>query len=129
MDIELLSVGVALPAHQYTQEAALALATRICCSDERQRRFAKVLYQHSGVQTRHGVLPLEEADRWAPSGVCTEDGSPNRGPSTEVRMRYYREHALPLAEAAAQQALHDAACAPGDITHVVTASCTGFTAP
>jgi alkylresorcinol/alkylpyrone synthase len=129
MDIDLLSVGVALPQHQYTQEAALALAGRICCSDERQRRFAKVLYQHSGVRTRHGVLPLEEADRWAPSDACSDEGSPNRGPSTEVRMRYYRENALPLAEAAAKQALQDAACAPGNITHVVTASCTGFTAP
>jgi alkylresorcinol/alkylpyrone synthase len=130
MNIDLLSVGVALPAHQYTQEASLALATRVCCSDERQRRFAKVPYQHSGVHTRHGVLPLEEADRWARGGDSySDDGSRNRGPSTEVRMQFYREHALPLAEAAAQQALYDAACRPGDISHVVTASCTGFTAP
>lgn len=129
MNIDVLSVGVATPPHQYTQEASLALAHRICCADERRRRFAKVLYEHSGVRTRHGVLPLEEADRWAPEGACGSDSVANRGPSTAVRMDYYRQHAPPLAVSAARHALLESGCSPAEITHVVTASCTGFTAP
>jgi predicted naringenin-chalcone synthase len=129
MDVKLLSVGVASPEHEVRQEDALALAQRICCTDDRQKRFAKVLYQHSCVDTRHGVLPVEEADRWAPNGPWNADGSPNLGPSTEVRMEYYREHALPVAHRAAQQALDRSGCRPRDISHVVTASCTGFMAP
>jgi predicted naringenin-chalcone synthase len=129
MGVKLLSVGVATPANVIKQDEALALAQRICCTDDRQRRFAKVLYQHSGVTSRYGVLPLAEADRWAPHGPLNADGSLNQGPSTEVRMDYYREHALPLAQRAAQLALERSGCMPAALTHVVTASCTGFTAP
>jgi predicted naringenin-chalcone synthase len=129
MNVELLSIGVAAPAHEVRQEDALALAHRICCSDDRQRRFASVLYQHSGVRTRHSVLPLTEADRWAPDGACPPGAPPNFGPSTDQRMAYYQEHALPLAQRAAQQALDQSGCRRRDITHIVTASCTGFTAP
>ena len=125
----MLSIGVAYPAHEIKQEAALALAQRVCCTDDRQKRFAKVLYQHSGVNTRHAVLPLAEADRWAPNGPLNADGSPNLGPSTAIRMEYYREHALPVAYRAAQQAFNRSGCEPQEISHVVTASCTGFTAP
>lgn len=129
MDVELLSVGVAVPAHEITQEASLALTQRVCCVDSRQRRFAKVLYGHAGVATRYGVLPLVEADRWAPNGPLATDGTPNLGPSTEARMEYYQQHALPLALEASRQALDRSGCQPSEITHVVTTSCTGFTAP
>jgi predicted naringenin-chalcone synthase len=129
MHVELLSVAVASPPHEIAQRDALALAQRICCTGDKQRRFATVLYNHSGVNARHAVLPLSEADRWAPHGAIHPDGSANLGPDTEVRMEYYREHALPLAAAASQQALDDSRCRPRDVTHVVTASCTGFTAP
>jgi predicted naringenin-chalcone synthase len=129
MNVELLAVAVSSPPHEIRQAEALALAQRVCCVDERQKRFAKALYQHSGVETRHAILPLAEADRWAPEGAYRTDGSLNPGPSTEERMAYYREHALPLAVAAAQQALTQSGAGPRDVTHVVTASCTGFTAP
>ena len=129
MDVQVLSVGVAAPGNEIKQDAALTLAQRICCTDDRQRRFAKALYQHSGVESRYGVLPLAEADRWAPDGPLNADGSANLGPCTEVRMEYYRAHALPLAHQAAQLALERADCPPGAVTHIVTASCTGFTAP
>lgn len=129
MDVELLSVGVAVPVHEITQEASLALTQRICCVDSRQKRFAKVLYEHAGVATRYGVLPLTEADRWAPDVPLSTDEAPNRGPSTEARMEYYQQHALPLALEASRQALDRSGCQPSEITHLVTASCTGFTAP
>ena len=129
MSIELLSVGIASPPHEIPHDAALALCERVCCANDRQRRFARVLYQHCGVATRYGVLPPSEADRWAPQEADHIDRLPNHGPSTSVRMEYYREHALPLAERAATQALARSGCDPLDISHVVTASCTGFTAP
>jgi alkylresorcinol/alkylpyrone synthase len=129
MNVRLLSVGVATPANLIKQDEALSLAQRICCVDNRQRRFAKALYEHSAVESRYGILPLTEADRWAPHGPLNADGSANRGPSTEVRMEYYREHALPLAHRAAQLAMEKSSCPAAALTHVVTASCTGFTAP
>ena len=44
-------------------------------------------------------------------------------------MQRYAEEALPLAGAAAEQALDNAALPPAAVTHLVTVSCTGFFAP
>jgi predicted naringenin-chalcone synthase len=44
-------------------------------------------------------------------------------------MQRYAEEALPLAGAAAEQALVNAALPPAAVTHLVTVSCTGFFAP
>jgi predicted naringenin-chalcone synthase len=63
MNVRLLSVGVATPANVFKQDEALSLAQRVCCTDDRQRRLAKALYEHAGVGSRYGVLPLSEADR------------------------------------------------------------------
>ena len=129
MNVELFSVGVAVPEHQITQNAALALAERICCEDSRQKRFAKALYEHAGVATRYGILPPSEAGRWAPADTRQKDGHLNLGPSTEVRMEYYKKHALPLAMQASRQALERSEHRSSEITHLVTISCTGFAAP
>jgi predicted naringenin-chalcone synthase len=52
-----------------------------------------------------------------------------RGPSTGRRMQAYEAGAPLLAIAASQRAMTDAGIIPGDITHVVSVSCTGFMAP
>ena len=56
----------------------------------------------------------------------TED---DRGPTTQDRMRFYREHAVLLAREASASALHQARMPAKAITHLVTVSCTGFYAP
>lgn len=130
MNVEILSVGAATPRHEMSQPEAIALAHRICCVDERQSRLASALYKHAGVQTRYTAIPHTDAYRWLPEPSSAEAGTaPNFGPSTAERMALYEEHALPLALRAAAEALERSACKPPEITHVVTASCTGFTAP
>jgi predicted naringenin-chalcone synthase len=44
-------------------------------------------------------------------------------------MQAYRREALPLALQAAQQALSESGCQAREVTHVVVASCSGFSAP
>jgi predicted naringenin-chalcone synthase len=129
MNVEILAVGSANPRHQLKQADALAFAQRICCVDQRQSRFAGVLYEHAGIATRYTVLPHTEAFRWVPDEPQGPDRPLNFGPTTEERMAYYEEFALPLAIEASSAALGRSGCAPREITHVVTASCTGFTAP
>jgi predicted naringenin-chalcone synthase len=129
MAVEILSVATAVPEHRLDQQAALAFAQELCCTDERQSRYAATLYRHSGVDGRYSVLPHTEAYRWAPTAEQHAAGEPNPGPTTEERMAYYEEHALPLAVKSSSEALRRARSEPAQITHVVTASCTGFTAP
>lgn len=129
MAVEVLGVATALPPNQFEQDAALAMAHDLCCRDERERRFASTLYKHSGVESRYFVLPPTEAYRWAPTPEQLASGAVYSGPTTEQRMAYYQQYALPLACEAATKALQKAECPAGDITHVVTVSCTGFSAP
>jgi predicted naringenin-chalcone synthase len=129
MDAEIISVATATPPHKLDQMEALAMVQRICCEDDRQSRLASALYKHSGVQNRYTAVPHTEAYRWVPDRNPDDGRAPNFGPSTEERMELYQAHALPLALEAASGALHRSKLAPNRITHVVTASCTGFTAP
>jgi predicted naringenin-chalcone synthase len=56
-------------------------------------------------------------------------GPDDKGPTTAVRMARYAVEAPKLAIASAQSAIEQAELAPDEITHLITASCTGFFAP
>jgi predicted naringenin-chalcone synthase len=78
------------------------------------------------------VLPHEIALNWVPKGMDQMAGLASvvsLGPTTGERMRFFAEHASPLAEQAARLAIEKAGVDPGRITHLVTVSCTGFSAP
>jgi predicted naringenin-chalcone synthase len=53
----------------------------------------------------------------------------DRGPSTAARMARYELEAPRLGAQAVRAALGDAGRSPGEVTHLVTVSCTGFSAP
>jgi predicted naringenin-chalcone synthase len=91
----------------------------------------KALYRMTRVTKRHSVL-LDSDSR---SGEARQSffppmqGDADRGPTTAERMARYERDAPVLGAQAARAALADAGLAPGEITHVVTVSCTGFAAP
>jgi predicted naringenin-chalcone synthase len=129
MSLSISGIGTALPPFSITQEAMAAFSEPLCCEDANQAELSQLIYAHSGVRRRHSVLLT--ADCQAPpvpqSFYPTRDCG--RGPSTGRRMQQYETSAPPLALAAAQKALAAADLSPGDVTHVVSVSCTGFTAP
>jgi len=90
-------------------------------------RKLKTLYQQSGIETRYSVIPdySLSADQWK-FYPPTENLEPF--PSLEKRMRWYREHAAALSLKAIHQCLGNA-YAVADITHLITVSCTGMSAP
>jgi len=129
MHIPIISVATATPHHQLSQSDSLAMAHQICCVDERQSRLTSALFRKSGVQNLHTVIPYVEAYRSAPERQSAVIAIQTNGPSTHERMALYEQHALPLALQASSEAITRAAVLPDAITHVVTVSCTGFTAP
>jgi alkylresorcinol/alkylpyrone synthase len=129
MRVPIISIATATPSHELTQSDALAMAQRICCVDERQSRLARALYRKSGVQTRHTCVPYTHAYHWTPPRQPAETPKTHVGPSTQERMALYEEHAPPLAIHAARDALLGSGGLASAITHVITVSCTGFTAP
>ncbi|PBQ34599.1 hypothetical protein CNR22_23420 [Sphingobacteriaceae bacterium] len=50
-------------------------------------------------------------------------------PSVDKRMEVYTKHVIPLATQAIDKVLKDTKLDPSDITHFITVSCTGLTAP
>lgn len=124
---KIISVGTALPEHAIPQEDILHFmqdAYGIAGTPEgRKLRF---LYHQSGIDTRHSVLPdflpehPEKGTFFEAAGGC---------PTIEARMTRYMEKAPDLTVAAAQNCLEAAGLKATDVTHFITVSCTGLSAP
>ncbi len=94
-------------------------------NDERDKRILRMLYRSSGIETRYSVIPDMGANFLIPVG----DGS-YRQQSTAERNAIYTREATKLAVDLGHKLLAAAPeFAPTEITHVVTASCTGFFNP
>jgi len=93
--------------------------------DERDKRLVRMLYRSSGIDNRHSVIP-----DWGESFfIPTEDGV-FRQPSTGERNDIYTREGKKLAVDLGHKLMAAAPeFSPEDITHVITASCTGFSNP
>ncbi len=131
MSFEILGVGTATPENSIDQLDAAAMAQAFCGQTSEQRRLLPALYRRSGVQTRHSVV-LECSTNGTParqSFYAPATSGDDHGPTTASRMQRYESDAAPLADAAATSALADADISPRAVTHLVTVSCSGFSAP
>ncbi|MCA9117000.1 MAG: type III polyketide synthase, partial [Planctomycetaceae bacterium] len=95
-----------------------------------QPRAIGVLYRQTKVKRRYSVL-LEDSGSDPPtqSFYWPADDADERGPTTADRMARYAAEAPALSAMACRRALADAGVPAGEITHLVTVSCTGFAAP
>lgn len=116
------AVGTAVPPHD-VHRAFIAWAERRI-DGERERALFRRMAERSGIGHRWSVLPQGSA-----GGSPVEAGGFYEGvsPSTSQRMRVYAEEAPKLALDAIGR-LADQVPLAG-VTHLVVASCTGFTAP
>ncbi len=151
-NVAILGWGCAVPEHCVSQlqaaECLLAAAPPVIRQHkERWRR----IFEHSRIRKRHTVVTRETLRQWQQSNLSgAENPLPVRGsteardvipdatdaaqngragPTTALRMRSYHEYAAELAEPATRQALTESGCPPEAVTHLITASCTGFSAP
>lgn len=111
-----MAIGTATPGRDIHLDFVAWAGERL---DARERRLFDRMVERAGIGHRWSVLdhpPVEVGGFY--------DGPP---PPTSARMALYGEHAPALAEEAVR-ALGDAFRAD-EITHLVVASCTGFTAP
>ncbi|MCU6711730.1 type III polyketide synthase [Paenibacillus sp. J5C_2022] len=119
-------IGTAVPFARMDQEDTSARLTEALsrAGEQHSARWAKRIFKQCGVQTRYTCEPnlLEPAEtcRYFPS-----KDSQGTVPTTAERMSLYKEASVPLGVEAARSALQDSGLAPGDITHLITVSCTG----
>ena len=134
MPLALLGLGTAVPDFAFTQEQATGVA-QVLCLDPEQAPLVPALYRQTEIAQRHLILggdvvrDVLNGSRQSGS-VFLPSGEPDdRGPTTRERMQVYIAEAGPLAIRAARQALQESGLSPGDITQLITVSCTGFRAP
>lgn len=107
-----------------------AAMTRVLPLDAKQSKALKGLYKHSGIHTRHSVLPdflpaTSESSLEASSTALYPQSVEGAFPPLSARMAVYQEAALPLALAA----VRDAEVPLDKVTHLIAVSCTGLAAP
>src|SRR5437016_11436605 len=135
MSFAILGMGTAVPAATLTQEEALGLARVLCCRTPEQNTWVPLMYTQTAIDTRHFTLPRQLIDdvlagtRDSCSVFLPTGRLEDAGPTTGQRMRIYAQDAGPLALRAARAALEEARLRAGEVTHLVTVSCTGFAAP
>jgi predicted naringenin-chalcone synthase len=135
MSLAIAAIGTALPRDCVSQEDACEVARILCACDGGDTSIIPSLYRHTGIASRRMVIGKPVVDdvlagsRGSASPFLPALAPGDRGPTTAERMEKYRREAGPLALEAARRALKESGLQPGEITHLVTVTCTGFSAP
>ena len=129
MSVEILGIGIATPRQSLQQDKIAALAKAYSCENSKQERVLESLYRMTEIKQRGSVLVGGNDDEQSMPFFPTRISSDDHGPGTEERMQRYAQESVPLAVAAAENALRESGLLLSEITHLVTVSCTGFFAP
>lgn len=129
MTASIVGIGTAVPPTQLAQGEVRDLFAAQPDLDRITRRIIGAAFDQSAIATRHTVLP-ELAPGGSGGGDFVDAQTRQiRSPLTGIRNDVYVREAPELFAAAARDALAHARVDPDEVTHVVTASCTGFFAP
>jgi predicted naringenin-chalcone synthase len=126
--VHIWDIATAVPPRTVSQPAALAFMLRHLNVNRAQSAVLRRVYGASAIERRHTVLDDFVREREAFTFFGRGEGMQPQ-PTTARRNAEYARHANVLAVAAARRLIEQAGIAPGTITHLVTASCTGFAAP
>jgi predicted naringenin-chalcone synthase len=124
---KIVSIGTAVPAYRHEQMDILQFMQQVYATNETEKRKMKFLYHQSGIRQRYSVIadyskPIHDW-KFYPQGEGLEPF-----PSLEQRMAVYNRQAPLLSVDAIRDCLrqtHDHKA----VTHLITVSCTGMSAP
>lgn len=124
---KIVSIGTALPAYCHPQQEILTFMQQVYALPEGEARKLRFLYAKSGIDQRYSVLPdytrpVSDWKFYAPS----ENLEPF--PTLEQRMAVYHKQAPLLSVDAIRDCLNHTH-QKNHITHLITVSCTGMSAP
>jgi predicted naringenin-chalcone synthase len=122
---DIISIGTAVPAHAHRQKELLRFMQQAYRLDALESRKLAFLYSQCAIDTRYSVLPdfSQPKEDWQ-----FIPGDESTFPNLDERMTIYNGAALPLSVAAIENCLEGKLTA-GAITHLITVSCTGMSAP
>jgi predicted naringenin-chalcone synthase len=123
---DILSIATAVPAYCHQQSSILQFMQEIYGLGNDEQRKLKFLYQHSGIETRYSVVP--DYSNQASDHTFIPFSRQDPFPNLEKRMALFQNAALAISIEAIEKCItniisHD------QITHLITVSCTGLSAP
>jgi predicted naringenin-chalcone synthase len=123
---KIISIGTAVPAFKHKQEDILDFMQAVYALNEADKRKLRFLYKQGGIDTRYSVipdysLPTAQWQFYSP----TENLEPF--PRLEQRMNWFQQHAAALSMDAIAKCTEN--FKDKKITHLITVSCTGMSAP
>jgi len=124
---KIVSIATQVPDHKHQQDDICLFADGIYSQNEPDSRKLKFLYHQSGIDTRYSVIPdynvpIHERQFYPQ----TADLEPF--PNLEKRMQWYDKHAGPLSAKTILECIENKISVE-EITHLITVSCTGMSAP
>lgn len=124
---QIISIGTAVPQFKHEQDEILHFMSRIYAFNEKERRTLKFLYHQSGISSRYSVLRdySQQPEDWT-FYPPTENLEPF--PSIEKRMKTFNRWAAGLSARAIHNCLENQ-IGISEITHLITVTCTGLSAP
>ena len=124
---KIISISAAVPPYRHSQKDILTFMQQVYAMNETDKRKLKYLYNQSAIDTRYSVLPdySLNADDWQ-FYPATENLQPF--PNLELRMKWFNKTAPALTVNAIEKCIENK-IAKEEITHLITISCTGMSAP
>jgi predicted naringenin-chalcone synthase len=120
---KIVSIATSVPEYQYSQADIVDFIAHNYKLEEAEKRKLSFLYNTSGTQFRYAVI--EDLKN---KTVNTNFYNSSTSPSLEERMKMYNKHAAPLCSKTIKECIKDKITTI-EITHLITVSCTGMSAP
>ncbi len=124
---KIIALGTAVPSHKHNQTDILQFMQQAYAMDTVENRKLKFLYNLSGIATRYSPIPdySQPMSLWE---FYPHDKTLHPFPSLELRMQWYKRYAAPLSAQAIRNCM-EGVMHTDEITHLITVSCTGMSAP
>ncbi|MFB9994435.1 type III polyketide synthase [Deinococcus oregonensis] len=131
MSVFVHAIETAVPPHVYPQSVIRDVLKAQPELDRLGQRIISTIFNASGIDQRHSAIGEFKRSPDDPAGLFYDPATRRMlKPGTGARNEFYIVEATKLFVQAARQVMAARpSIQPGDITHVVTVSCTGFFAP
>ncbi len=124
---KIISIATAVPGYKHTQQDIFEFANAIHAGNAVESRKLKFLYGHSGISTRYSVIP-DYSCTVDERKFYSKEKNLEPFPSLEKRMEWFNECAGKLSVKAINNCIRGKIKSE-QITHLITVSCTGMSAP
>lgn len=123
---DIISIATSSPAYAHKQEEILQYMQKNYQLDAEEKRKLAFLYHQSGIETRHSVIPDYGNNLTGLKFLPENDDDPF--PTIDQRMELYKSKASAISIEAINKCI-DTHITADQITHLITISCTGMSAP